>query len=372
MERRTFLRSGLSAGMVGLGGLAIAPRRVSGSRPQSDDLIRLSSNENPLGIAPAARQAIVRGIAEANRYPRLRAELTQALAEKHGVRSENVVLGAGSTEVLKMAVQAFATPAGHLIVANPTYEDAGFYAEPLDLHIHKVPLQPDMSHDLDTMRQIATSVTGPVCLYVCNPNNPTGTLTSSAAVDAMIAGAPDNVYFLVDEAYFDYVRDGSYWSAIKWIADNPRVLVVRTFSKVYGMAGIRLGYGLAHPDTAAKLRTLHVRNNANHFALVAGLASLSEHDFVARSLDVNVRGKEILCACLRDLGLDYFTSHTNFVMHQIAGDLRTYIVRMRERGFRVGRPFPPMRRHSRLSIGLPEEMERFVEMLRSFRREGLV
>jgi histidinol-phosphate aminotransferase len=222
------------------------------------------------------------------------------------------------------------------------------------------------------MQRIATTAAGPVCIYICNPNNPTGTLTSSAAVDAMIAAASDDVHFLIDEAYFDYVRDDGYWSAIKWITDNPNVLVVRTFSKVYGMAGIRLGYGLAHPDTAAKLRRLNVRNNANHFALVAGLASLGEHDFVERSLAVNVRGKEILCACLRDLGLDYFSSHTNFVMHRIDGDLRTYITRMRERGFRVGRPFPPMLRHSRLSIGLPEEMEHFVDTLRAFRREGLV
>jgi histidinol-phosphate aminotransferase len=373
MQRRTFVRTGLSAGVVGLSGLTIPARRGHArTRLQTDDVIRLSSNENPLGISPAARQAIVDGIAEANRYPGLRSALTQALADQHEVRSENVVLGAGSTEVLKMAVQAFATPGGHLVVADPTYEDAGFYAGPLDLEVHKVPLRSDMSHDLDAMQAVAGSADGPVCVYVCNPNNPTGTLTASARVDAWIASAPSHVHFLVDEAYFDFVTDSGYRSAIRWITEKRNVLVVRTFSKVYGMAGIRLGYGLAHSDTVATLRRLNVRNNANHFALVAGLASLGDHDFVHRSLAVNERGKEILYGCLRDLDLDYFPSHTNFVMHRIRASLRTYITRMRDRGFRVGRPFPPMVEHSRLSIGLPAEMERFAEMLRQFRREGLV
>ncbi len=138
------------------------------------------------------------------------------------------------------------------------------------------------------------------------------------------------------------------------------------------MAGIRLGYALAHRRTALRLRRHHVRNNANHFAIVAGLASLGAHDFVRRSLQVNTRGKEILYACLRELGLDYLPTHTNFVMHRITGDLNAYRERMRERGIRVGRPFPPMLDHNRLSIGLPEEMERFAETLRGLRTNGLV
>lgn len=373
MKRRTFVQTGISAGMLGVGGLAVTRRRGPATPRQStDETIRLSSNENPLGISPLARQAIVEGMADANRYPSRRAELTQAIAAQQGVRSENIVLGAGSTEILKIAVQAFGTPGGHLIVADPTYEDVRFYADPIDLDRHPIPLQPDGRHDLDTMRSVAESASGPVCVYVCNPNNPTGTLTPCAAVDEWIASASDRINFLVDEAYFDFVDDPTYWSASKWIAQRPNVLVARTFSKVYGMAGIRLGYGIAHAETARRLRRLRIRNNANYFAIVAGLASLSDPEFVARSLAVNDRGKRILYQCLDELDLEHFPSHTNFVMHRINGDLRSYNTAMGRRGIRVGRPFPPMLSYSRLSIGLPEEMERFAETLRAFRQEGRI
>ncbi len=149
-------------------------------------------------------------------------------------------------------------------------------------------------------------------------------------------------------------------------------MVARTFSKVYGMAGIRLGYGIAHPETAGRLRRLNVRNNANHFALVAGTASLEDGEFVRRSLSVNERGKRIAFQCLADLDVEVLPTHTNFLMHRIVGDLRAHIVRMRERGIRVGRPFPPMLDYNRVSIGLPDEMERFAEALRAFRKAGWI
>ena len=373
MQRRTFLRTSIAAGLVGAGGTALAPRLLDAAphrRPRGP--IRLSSNENPLGISPLARQAIIDQMGDANRYPRGRGELIEALTTKHGMPAETFVIGAGSTEVLKMAVQALAAPSGTLVLAYPTYEDAPWYAGPFDIRQEEVPLLPDGAHDLERMQEAATAAHGTVLVYLCNPNNPTGTLTPSADVDAWIESAPENTYFLVDEAYYDYVRDTRYWSALKWVPDRPNVIVARTFSKVYGMAGIRLGYAITHPDTAARVRRLRVRNNANHFAIVAGLASLRDPDFVRQSLDVNERGKAILYRCLDELGLAYVPSHTNFVMHRISGELQAYSRRMREMGIWVGRPFPPMLDHCRLSIGTPAEMEAFAEVLRSFRQEGWV
>ena len=165
-------------------------------------------------------------------------------------------------------------------------------------------------------------------------------------------------------------RKGS--TALKWVESRPNVLVVRTFSKVYGMAGIRLGYGITHPETASRLVGSATRNNINHLAGVAALASLEDAGFVRQSLDVNERGKEILYGCLDDLGIERLPSHTNFVMHRVNGDLKTYNTRMREHGIRVGRPFPPMLDYSRVSIGLPSEMERFAETLRAFRQERMI
>jgi histidinol-phosphate aminotransferase len=168
------------------------------------------------------------------------------------------------------------------------------------------------------------------------------------------------------------VDDPAYWTAQKWIVAHPNVVVVRTFSKIYAMAGMRLGYGIAHPDGAERLMRWSAGNNANQLALAAGLASLGDDAFASKSLEANREGRQILVRCLEDLGLEYLPSQTNFMMHRIQGDLKDYNARMRERGFIVGRPFPPMLTYSRVSIGLPEEMRTFADALRSFRQQGWV
>ncbi len=373
MQRRSFIQAGVSLGILSGGGTRLLADQPRDHRTaQSDDTIRLSSNENPLGLALEARNAIISGIPEANRYPQLRSELIQALASRLRVRPENIVLGAGSTEVLKIAVEAFAGRNGTLLTASPTYEDARWYAGADDVRVEQVPLRSDWAHDIEAMRDRAEALDAPVCVYLCNPNNPTGTLTPSEEIDDWVTSAPAGVYFLVDEAYIDFVEHPAYRSALPLIQQHPNVMVARTFSKVYGMAGIRLGYGIAHAETAATLRRRQVRNNANHFALVAGLASLGAHEFVERSLAVNTRGRELAHRCFDELGLECLPSHTNFLMHRVGGDLRTYITRMRDAGIRVGRPFPPMLDYNRVSIGLPAEMARFAETLRGFRAKGWI
>ncbi len=372
MERRTFLRAGIAAGLLGTGGTAVAPRlfgSTSSSRlnrlfgPAPNGPVRLSSNENPLGISPAAREAIIDALTVANRYPGTTSrEFVEVLAEKHEVKPENIVLGAGSTEVLQMAVQAMAKPGVQLIIPDPTFEDVPRYAGPFELPVERVPLLPDLSHDLDRMSELARRATGPVFVYVCNPNNPTGTLTPSAPVEEWIAAAPERVWFVVDEAYYEFAEKAAgYRTALDLIDTHRNVIVVRTFSKIHGMAGIRLGYGLGHADTIAELRKYRSASSANQLVLHGAKASL-----------VNSHGLEVAHRVLDELDLEYLPSHTNFFMHRISGDLRTYIGRMRERGIQVGRQFPPMLSYNRLSIGLPDEMEIWAEALRGFRTKGWV
>jgi histidinol-phosphate aminotransferase len=372
MKRRAFLRTGLAAGAAGIGtGIGLLPEPAFSFAPPSGGPLRLSSNENPLGLAPAARRAVIDGIAEGNRYPwESRVELIEELAALHGVGQKNIVLGNGSTEVLQMAVQSLATPDARLILAEPTFEDVPWYCEPFAYRLDKVPLDQNHAHDLGRMREHAAAAPGRALAYICNPNNPTGTLTPSVEVDSWIESAPDDVFFLVDEAYYEYCEDPRYWSCTKWIGDNPNVIVARSFSKIYGMAGMRLGYAVAHPDTADALRRYIGRNNANHLALVAALASLRDSELFQRSRQANSRGMQTLHECLDELGLEYLPSHTNFVMHRINGDLKSYRERMAEGNIQVGRPFPPMLEYNRLSIGSPDEMEQFVEVLRGFRTKG--
>lgn len=375
MERRQFLRTGVAASLVGAGlprtvDAVIRPRRGSGT---PGDPIKLSSNENPLGLSPWAEKAIIEGLADANRYPgATRNKVLEALAQHHGVGVENLVIGGGSTEVLRLAVHAIGSPRGVLVAAEPTFEDAPGYSAPVGIPVVKVPLRADMSHDIPKMREAAGRTDGPAVVFMCNPNNPTGSLTSCAEVDSWIAEAPDNQFFILDEAYFDFVDDPSYWTGLKWIADKRNVLVSRTFSKVFAMAGLRLGYGMAHPETIQRLIGVATRNNCNHLAGMAALASLEDKAFYAKSVEVNAKSRQVLFEALAHLDIEYIPSHTNFVMHRIRGPLAQYNDRMLEHGFRVGRPFPPMTDFSRVSMGMPADMERFADTLQTFRTKGWI
>jgi histidinol-phosphate aminotransferase len=374
MERRSFLRTGLAFGAVGMsGGLSLLPEIAHASpRVSSDSTLRLNSNENPFGVAPAARSAIIDNLGEANRYPRtIRTDMVEALATLHGVKPANIVLGNGSTEVLQMSVQALAKPGAKLVLADPTFEDVPRYANPYTYDLQKVPLDSNYAHDIGRMKEIVDASSGRALVYICNPNNPTGTLTPSADIDAWIKSGADDVYFLVDEAYYEYCTDAGYWSCVKFI-DDPNVIVSRSFSKIYGMAGMRLGYAVTHEKTADMLRAYIASSNANYLALAAGHASLKDTELIARSRKANTEGTRILHEALDEADLEYLPSYTNFVMHRIRGDQNIYRGRMAEAGARVGRNFPPMLNYNRLSIGTPEEMERFVSILRDFHKKGWV
>ena len=376
MRRRSFLRSGFLA----LGAPAIISAGTPGrtflptGKTQADGSIRLSSNENALGMPPVSREAIINGMGEANRYPSFsRRALTEAVAEKHGIPAEGIVLGNGSTEILQMGVQAFMDPKLRLVSPTPTFEDVFEYSNPHPwVDVRAIPLLPDYSHDLSGMEEAARGSTDPVLAYICNPNNPTGSLTSVRDVESWIGRAGENVFFLVDEAYFEFVDSDEYHSLDKVAWENPNVVVARTFSKVYGMAGMRLGYAVAHPETAHRLGAFAAGPNTNHLALVAGLAALQDPEWVGESVGTNLESRRMAYEVLDELGLEYIPSHTNFVMHRISGDLRQYISRMADAGIRVGRPFPPMLDYNRCSFGLPSEMGRFAETLRDFRRKGWV
>lgn len=384
MRRRAFLRSGLAATAAAAAGTLIpGPGRAEpgwtgpgglpdvGTRRLPDGVLRLNSNENALGPPPAAHRAIIDGIRESNRYTHpVVAEFRPVLAAHHGVDESSVVLGNGSTEILRMAAQAMVPDGGRVVVADPTFEHVEGYAVPFGLDVVKVPLAADLAHDLGRMRD-AVGRSGPALVYICNPNNPTGTITPCAEVEEWIEGERDEVIFLVDEAYFEYVDHPTYRTALPLALRRPNTLVARTFSKIYGLAGLRIGYALAHPELARRIAAFTGFSNMNQMALRAARACLDDNDWKRRSLAANEEARRITYGVLDELGLERLPSHTNFVMHRVP-DLQDYIRRMADRGVRVGRPFPPMTEYNRLSFGLPEEMDRFAESLRQARQEGWV
>ena len=377
MERRSFLRTGLAAAVAGPGLLTSADRAwaldgLDLRRRRASDPIRLSSNENPLGMPESAQRAITTAFAGGNRYPGLDGQLIEAIAKKHGVAPEKVVLGTGSTEILRLVVMRTSLqPGARLIVPEPSFEDVTDYAEPFPIEVVRVPLRPDHSMDLNAMRSAASRGSGPALVFLCNPNNPTATITSCSDIESWIASADGRTVFLVDEAYFDFVEDAGYRTLIP-LADRPNVVVSRTFSKIYGLAGLRAGYGIANEETIKALRALACQNNLNHFAQVAALACIEDTAYMQKSLEINRQGRAFAARTLRELSLEMLPTHTNFLMHRIKGEVRPYIDRMLEAGVRVGRPFPPMLSYNRVSIGLPEEMQAWAENLRAFREKGWV
>jgi histidinol-phosphate aminotransferase len=366
MDRRSFLQVGAAVGLAGLAGRG---RLWGGTDAARDPTLWLSWNENPLGLSAKARQAAEEALERAHRYPdRARASLAVRLAERNGVQPENVVLGCGSTQILQTIVWAEGAGKKPLILAEPTFEAMARYQGPFASKIERVPLDARYAHDLGRMK--ARAAGEPVVVYICNPNNPTATLTASAEIDDWIRQAPESVVFAIDEAYHEYVESPGYESCVKWVAERPNVVVTRTFSKIYAMAGLRLGYALCHARTARRLREYISADNANGVVLAVAEVSLEDSGLIERSRQVNARSMQIATSCLDELGLAYLPSHANFLMHRVNGDLKTYIERMREAGIRVGRPFPPLTGFNRLSLGLPEEMERWAATLRTFRERG--
>ena len=378
MDRRGFISNGAMAS-VGLAALPNVALAEDGGRsvltgPVQDAILRLNHNANPLGIPPKAHAAIMAAMDEVPHYPGPRDEtLVARIAEIHGVSDEQVVLGSGSTEVIRMAIEAHASPESRLLQANPTYENAMEYAQPYPYRLEQVALTSEFAHDVDRMRSLAEGWTEPTVVYICNPNNPTGTITPSAALDEWFGSASDNVFFIVDEAYYPFVNDPRYWSAEKWENERANVLVTRTFSKLYGIAGLRIAYGICGAETAERLNLYATHSNPNTLAVEAAIGALNDEGWYERSLATWNRCKEVVTKCLDELELDYFKSHTAFLFHEIRGDQNLYIRRMEEHGILVGRPFPPMLSSNRLSLSaMPEGLERFAETLRMFRRRGWV
>lgn len=374
LERRAFLRSGVAASLatpfLSLPEPLRAVERVL-QQSRSPDRVRLTSNENPLGMPESAREAVVEALVNGNRYPMGRAELVEAIAAKHAVQQNNVVLGNGSTEILQMIVQTQVLPGGRVVIGDPTFEHVEDYATAFRLDLAKVPLTSEHTLDLDGMRKAAESAAGPALIFVCNPNNPTGTIVPCNDVEDWIRDVPDTTWFLVDEAYFDFVDDPSYRTLTQLI-DRRNVIVTRTFSKVYGLAGLRMGYGLAHPRTARRLAEYSANSNINQLGIAAARACIDDEAYIRRSLRVNRQSLGIVKKTLAELDIQMLPSHTNFFMHRLKGQVGQHISRMANAGVGVGRPFPPMLGWNRVSLGLPEEMEVWASAMRNFRERGWI
>ena len=324
-----------------------------------DHIIKLASNENPLGVSPLAMQAALADIA---RYPDGNGfELKHALSQRYGVDMSQIVLGNGSNDVLELAARSFLMPE-----LEAVYSQHAFAVYPLATQAAgaigvEVPAR-DFAHDLDAMLRAITPRTR--LIFLANPNNPTGTLIRSNELLAFLLAVPPSVVVVLDEAYNEYLPDELKADSVGWLKEFPNLVVTRTFSKAYGLAGLRVGYAFAHPGVADLMNRVRQPFNVNSLALAAAAAGLNDREFVRRSFELNQSGMRRITHGLAQLGLAFIPSFGNFVSVKVR-DADGVFQRLLERGVIV-RPIASygMPDYLRVSIGLESENERFLEALR--------
>ena len=351
LNRRSF------ATLLGAGAAVAAFPHVLG---KSAAPVILNSNENPYGPSPAALQAMRDAMSESFRYPDdAEVALAEAIARVHGVTTEEVLLANGSSDVLRLAAAAFLPGGKKLVTALPTFESLWSHARGNE--VVRIPLTATHAHDLEKMLDAAR---GASLVYLCNPNNPTATITPKAAVRAFLDAAPAETIVLVDEAYHHYVDSADYESVIPLVAKKENLVVARTFSKIYAMAGLRCGYAVAQKPLIRKLAAQQAYNAMNLMALVAARASLLDGEHAAISKKKNRDTRAWIVGELESRGYHSVPSEANFFMVDVRTEVRPVIDALRERGVRIGRRFPAMPTHLRVTVGTREEMQRFLDAFR--------
>jgi histidinol-phosphate aminotransferase len=337
--------------------LGLSESTPAPAETKPSDVVRLSSNENPYGPSPAALKAMTAAFSLAWRYPdETQEELVEALAKLNQVSKEQVLLGAGSGEILKVAVAAFTGTDRKLVVGDPTFEAAAGHAKASHAEVVKVKLNSTYAHDLPKMQDVPN-----VGLhYVCNPNNPTASITPKGELRAFLAKVPRETMVLVDEAYHHFVESADYESVIPLVKDYPNLVVARTFSKVYGMAGLRCGYCVAQPDKIELMRAQQAWECVSIMAIVAARASLDDNAQVENGRKKNSEVRQYVCGELDKLRFTYIPSHANFMMIDMRREVKPVIAAFREKKVQVGRLFPPLPNFMRVTIGTKPQMERFL------------
>src|SRR5436190_21061458 len=325
---------------------------------EGGNIVRLSANENPYGPCPKALEAITNSFGLACRYPDEHNNvLIDKLAKLNGVNHDQILLGDGSGEILKLCAETFTGPQnGKLVAADPTFEAILNNARANGAEVVKVPLTSSFQHDLPKM--LDTAKAG--LIYVCNPNNPTASITPKDELRDFIATTPLQTGILVDEAYFHYADSPHYDSVIALVKDHPNLIVSRTFSKIYGMAGLRCGYCVAQKETIDRLRRNQMWDSVNCMALAAATASLDDLDHVPNGQRLNREAKTFVTSELDKMGYKQIQSQANFIRFDCKRPVVPLIQAMKERKIHVGRLFPALPNHMRLTIGKKTEMESFV------------
>ena len=335
---------------------------------KEENIVKLASNENPRGIGPRTRAAIEAALGDIARYPDGNGhDLKTALARRYGVEAGCIVLGNGSNDVLELAAHAFLGPGRSSVYSQHCFAVYPLATQARGARSIAVPAR-DYGHDLEAMAASIDDET--YVLWIANPNNPTGTMLRPDAIEAFLKRVPERVIVVLDEAYNEYLSPELKGEAVKWLKRHPNLVITRTFSKAYGLAGLRVGYAFAHPSVADIMNRVRQPFNVNSLALAAATAALDDMEFVARSYAENLRGMRQIEEGAARLGLAWIPSHGNFITVRV-GKANEVYRRLLRRGVIV-RPVGggyELPEHLRITIGTAEENERFLAALAASLKE---
>jgi histidinol-phosphate aminotransferase len=336
-------------------------------------IVKLASNENPFGVPESAKKAMAEAAAELGRYPDANGfELKAALSKRYDVPADWITLGNGSNDILEIAAHAFVQKGQAVVYSQYSFAVYALATQGVGARGIVVPAK-DYGHDLDAMAAAIDADTR--LLYIANPNNPTGTFIQAAEIEAFLAKVPASVVVVLDEAYNEYLEQKDQFESTQWVRRFPNLVVSRTFSKAYGLAGLRVGFAIAQPAVTDLMNRIRQPFNVNSLAQAAAIAALNDKDFLQKGFENNRAGYQQLTAAFDELKLEYVPSHGNFVLVKVGDDdgagSRVNIALLKQ-GVIV-RPVGAygLPQWLRISIGLPEENARFIAALRTALREAL-
>ena len=335
-----------------------APReRIS--EAEYDALAKLANNENPYGPPDSVMQAMTKAFKYANRYGYPDGGITEEIAKHHGVKPENVLVAAGSGEILDVVGSTFASNDKKVVGVEPSYSQVYQHVTSVKGSAITVPLLDDYRQDIPGLIKVAKTRYRDIgFVYLCNPNNPTGRIVTKQEVKQLLDGIPEDMPVLIDEAYHHFVDDPSYATSVPYVLEGRPIIIARTFSKIAALAGMRLGYAIAPKDIIQQMRP-YSTGTVNAIVKWGGVAALKDTESQAKVKKITIDLRKKATSELESWGFKTIPSETNFFMVAIKRPIQPVIEEFRKKGVLVGRPFPPMLEHMRVSIGTPDEMSRF-------------
>jgi histidinol-phosphate aminotransferase len=349
-------------GRAGGQGRGLGAGRAMQGAEQYDAMAKLASNENNWGIPNSVMKAMEGAWKYAGRYGYPDPGLNQAIAAYDGVKPENIMVTAGSGEVLSVVGSTFLmlTPQKKVLGVEPTYSSVYGHATSIKSEAIKLPLTKDYRQDIGVILDTAKKRQNEIgFVYICNPNNPTGVIVTKDEIKQLLDGLPTGMPVLIDEAYHHYVDDPNYATAMPYVNEGRPVIVARTFSKIAGMAAMRIGYAVAPTEIIQKMRPFST-GSVNVLARYGATATLRDTAAMEDVKRKTIATRQNTVKQLKELGYEVIPSQTNFFMVSVRREVQPVIQAFREQGVAVGRPFPPMTQHLRVSVGVPEEMDRFM------------